>query len=70
MNKIRTARPWVEPGLYVECPYCNESILLESDYSISEADIPTGDEAYEYECDKCSKVFLVTGDDTEERDPR
>jgi len=62
MTDLKKACPWVEPGLYVECPHCGKTILLESDYSVSESSIPHGEDAYELECDGCSETFLVTGD--------
>jgi len=66
MSDIKKAHPWVEPGLYVECPHCAKTNLLESDSSVSEASIPRGNDAFEYDCEHCKKIFLVTGDQDNE----
>ncbi len=55
MNE-RRAKPWIEPGLYVECPYCGKSHLLDSDHSVY---LPDKDETME--CDCCAELFIVEG---------
>jgi hypothetical protein len=64
--KLKRAVPWIEPGLYVECPYCGKSILLESDASVSDASLPGKGEGFEHDCDFCGKTFMVVGEGYDE----
>lgn len=58
MNDMLKAKPWIEPGLYVECPYCGNCHLIESDVSVS---MPAEDEVWR--CVSCKKNFVIVGGD-------
>ncbi len=56
-SEMKRSKPWIEPGLYVECPYCYHCHLLESDMSVY---LPELD--FNYDCKNCGKVFVVEGE--------
>lgn len=56
IEKLKRAKPWLEPAVYVECPYCDKTILIESDMSAS---LPDNDETMQ--CEECLEFFVIEG---------